>query len=331
MKATAQAQSNIALTKYWGKRDKTLFLPNNGSCSMTLDKFFTVTTVEFSPKYKQDEFILNGKKLAEGEEFNEVKGHLDLIRKEARITDNAKVVSENNFPTAAGLASSASGLAALTMAACEAAGLKLDKKQLSALARRGSGSAARSIEGGFVVWNKGERADGMDSYGEQIASPEHWPEFRMIVNIVEIKQKKWKSRAGMAQTVATCPYYPTWKETANNDTLQMKEFILKKDFTKVGELAEHNGLKMHATMITTKPPILYWQPTTMEIMQNILAWREEGVESYFTIDAGPQVKLMCLAKDEKELVKRLKTIKGIKQIEVCKPGPAAKMLNKHLF
>lgn len=331
MKATAQAQSNIALTKYWGKRDKTLFLPNNGSCSVSLDKFFTVTTVEFDQKYAQDEFILNGKKLVEGEEFSEVKGHLNLIRKEAGLTENAKVVSENNFPTAAGLASSASGLAALTMAACEATGLKLGKKQLSMLARRGSGSAVRSIEGGFVIWNRGENADGSDSFGEQIAAPEHWPEFRMIVNIVGTKQKKWKSRAGMAQTVATCPFYSGWKETANNDTLQMKEFILKKDFSKVGELAEHNALKMHATMITTKPPILYWQPTTMEIMQNILQWREEGLESYFTIDAGPQVKVVCLEKDSTELVKRLKKIKGIQKVEACKAGPAAKLLEKHLF
>lgn len=331
MKATAQAHSNIALTKYWGKRDKALMLPNNGSVSMTLDKFFTQTTVEFDKKYKKDEFLLNNKALAEGEEFDEVKGHLDLIRSMAKIKENAKVVSNNNFPTAAGLASSASGLAALSIAGAKAAGLDLNPKDLSILSRRGSGSASRSIRGGFVEWTRGEKEDGSDSFADQIAPQNHWPEFRMIVNIVAGTQKKWKSRAGMAQTVATCPYYPAWKETANNDSLQMRELILQKDFSGVGQLAEFNCLKMHATMITTKPSILYWQPTTVELMQDIMQWRDEGLESYFTMDAGPQVKVMCLQKSEKELVKRLSEIKGLQQIEVCAAGPDAKLLEKHLF
>ncbi len=331
MKATAQAQSNIALTKYWGKRDAKWMLPNNGSVSMTLDQFFTVTTVEFDSNYAQDEFWLNRQKMAEGEEAKEVFAHLDLIREMAKISTKAKVMSENNFPTAAGLASSASGLAALSMAGANAAGLNLNKIELSILSRRGSGSAARSIEAGFVEWIRGTDPEGKDSHGRQIAPPEHWPEFRMIVNIVKTGQKKWKSRAGMAQTVATCPYYPVWKETAQKDSEQMREFILKKDFTAVGKLAEFNSLKMHATMITTQPPIVYWHPVTVDIMQNILQWREEGLESYFTMDAGPQVKVMCLEKDEKELVKRLNGISGIERIEACKAGPAAKLLEKHLF
>lgn len=331
MKATAQAHSNIALTKYWGKRDKQWMLPNNGSVSMTLDKFFTVTTVEFDAKYKEDTLILNGKQLAEGEEWQEVKDHVELIRTMARIKEKAKIMSNNNFPTAAGLASSASGLAALSMAASKAAGLNLNNKELSILSRRGSGSASRSIEGGFVEWLRGSDAEGKDSFGQQVAPPEHWPEFRMIVNIVGTKQKKWKSRAGMAQTVANCPYYPAWKETAQGDSEKMRELIKQKNFSEVGKLAEFNALKMHATMITTQPMILYWQPTTVEIMHSIMEWRDEGLESYFTMDAGPQVKVMCLEKDEKELVKRLKTISGIQTIEVCKPGPAAQYLEKHLF
>ncbi|MBU0636341.1 diphosphomevalonate decarboxylase [Candidatus Micrarchaeota archaeon] len=332
MKATAQAHSNIALTKYWGKRDKKWMLPNNGSTSMTLDKFYTQTTVEFDEKYGTDEIILNGEKMAaDSKEGKEIREHLDLIREMAGISTKTKVSSNNNFPTAAGLASSASGLAALSMAGAKAAGLNLDKKELSILSRRGSGSASRSIEGGFVQWLRGEDSEGKDSFAEQILKPEAWSEFRMIVNIVGTQQKKWKSRAGMAQTVATCPYYPMWKETAQNDSEQMTEFIKQKDFTKVGELAEFNALKMHATMITTQPMILYWQPTTVEIMHNIALWREEGLESYFTMDAGPQVKVMCLAKDESELIKRLHEIKGIQKIEVCKPGPAAKIIEEHLF
>ena len=331
MKATAQAHSNIALTKYWGKRDKKMMLPNNGSVSMTLDKFFTITTVEFDKKHSKDEFVFNGEKLAEGKEYESVKAHLGLVRETAKIKENAKVVSKNNFPTAAGLASSASGFAALSFAASKAAGLDLDKKELSILSRRGSGSASRSIEAGFVEWKRGTKEDGSDSYGEQILKPEEWPEFRMIVNIVGTQQKKWKSRAGMAQTVATCPYYQGWLDTAQQDTDNMRELVLKKDFTAVGQLAEFNSLKMHATMITTKPSILYWQPLTVEIMHNIMQWREEGLEAYYTMDAGPQVKVMCLEKNEKELMERLKKIKGIQEIAPCRPGPAAKTIEEHLF
>ena len=153
----------------------------------------------------------------------------------------------------------------------------------------------------------------------------------MIVNIVKTTQKKWKSRAGMAQTMATSPYYPGWKETAEKDTLEMRELILKKDFSGVGQLAEFNALKMHATMMTTKPSILYWQPTTVELMQNIMQWRDEGLESYFTMDAGPQVKIMVRQKEEKELLMRLKELDGIERTEVCKAGPDAKILSTHLF
>jgi len=298
---------------------------------MTLDKFFTVTTVEFDSKYQKDELILNGEALKESEEAKEVFEHLNLIRGMAKIQWKAKVVSNNNFPTAAGLASSASGLAALSMAGAKAAGLNLNAKELSILSRRGSGSASRSLEAGFVEWVRGIDPEGKDSFAKQIAPPEHWPEFRMIVNIVKSGAKKWKSRAGMAQTVATCPYYPAWKDTAENDSVQMKRFIRGKDFSKVGQLAEFNSLKMHATMITTQPMILYWQPTTVELMHHIQQWRDEGLESYFTMDAGPQVKVMCLQKDEKELDKRLSAVSGLERIEVCKPGPKAKFLEQHLF
>ena len=331
MKASAQAHSNIALSKYWGKRDEKLILPNNSSVSMTLDKFFTVTTVDFDSRYSIDSFVLNGEKVGEGQEWKEVQGHLDLIRSMAHTKAKAKVVSNNNFPTAAGLASSASGMAALSLAGSKAAGLNLDKKELSILSRRGSGSASRSIEGGFVEWIKGSKSDGTDSFGRQIAKETHWPELRMIVNIVKSGAKKWKSRAGMAQTIATCPYYPVWEKTAQKDSDTMKELVIKKDFSAVGKLAEFNALKMHATMMTTQPPILYWHPVTMEIMQDIITWRDEGIESYFTIDAGPQVKILCLEKNEHKLVRRLNDIKGIEKIESCKAGPDAKILEKHLF
>ena len=184
MKVTAITNSNIALIKYWGKRDKKRMLPVNSSLSMTFDKLNTITTVEFDRKYKKDIFILDNKKIMPGTVLSRTIAHLDLIRKMAGIKTKAKIVTQNNFPTAAGLASSASGFAALSLAGSRAAGLKLKSKELSMLARQGSGSATRSCQGGFVKWLKGEKPDGSDSYAVQIAKPEHWPEFRIIVTIV---------------------------------------------------------------------------------------------------------------------------------------------------
>lgn len=330
MKATAVANSNIALVKYWGKRDKKLMLPNNGSISMTLDGMNTKTTVEFDPKYEKDIVVLNDKELTEGEEYEEVVGHLNLIREMAGIQDKAKVVSVNNFPTAAGLASSASGFAALSLAGSKAAGLELDARELSILARRGSGSASRSIPAGFVEWKRGEKEDGSDSYAEQIAPPDHW-DFRIVTVITSKGEKKVKSRAGMAQTVATCPFYKVWLETVNEDLEKVRRGILEKDFTLVGETSEFNCLKMHATMITTKPSIIYWNPITMRVIHSVLEWRDSGLECYFTIDAGPQVKILCMEKDVEEVKNRLKEIGCIEDVIVCRPGGGARLVDEHLF
>jgi len=330
MKASAIANSNIALVKYWGKRDKRLFLPYNGSISMTLDGLYTHTTVEFDSRYGKDTFTLNGKEVMQGDELEEVVNHLNLIREMAKINQKARVVSKNNFPTAAGLASSASGLAALSMAGAKAAGLNLSKKELSILARRGSGSASRSIEGGFVEWLRGEKTDGTDSYATQIAPQDHW-DFRIITVITSGKEKKIKSRAGMAQTVATSAYYKDWLATVEEDLKKVREGILKKDFKLVGETAEYNCLKMHATMMTTRPPIIYWNPTTMDIIHSVLEWRDNGLGAYFTIDAGPQVKIMCMEKDMNEIKQRLKEIKNIQDVIVCRPGEGARLVDKHLF
>ncbi len=330
MKATAIANANIALTKYWGKRDKNLMLPNNGSVSMTVDGMSTKTTVEFSPDYDRDIFIINGQEVSEGEPYEETVGHLNLIGEMAGIREKAKVMTENNFPTAAGLASSASGLAALSLAGSKAAGLNLDKSELSIMARRGSGSASRSIEGGFVEWLKGDKEDGSDSYGAQIAPPDHW-DFRMIAVITSKGEKKVKSRAGMAQTVATCPYYKDWLATVQDDIDSVKQGIMERDFTKVGSTAEYNALKMHATMITTKPPIIYWNPATMRILHAVMDWRDSGLEAYFTMDAGPQVKIMCMERDVGEITTRLKGLEGIEDVVVCKPGGPAMLVDDHLF
>jgi len=329
VKATAIANANIALVKYWGKRNKELILPYNSSISMTCDGLFTITTVEFSEKYKEHTVIINDKEFKKDEK--NIHGHIDRICKMAGISGRARVVSESNFPVAAGLASSASGFAALTMAATAAAGLKLSPKQLSILTRQGSGSACRSIFSGFVEWLRGEKKDGSDSYARQIADKDYWPEFRMITTIVEIKKKPVSSRAGMAQTVETCPYYKGWLRTVKEDLKLVRGGIKERNFEKVAQAAEFNCLKMHALMITTKPAIIYWIPATMEIIHAVRKMREDGISAYFTIDAGPNVKVICLKKDEKEINKRLLKLEGVKKTIICKPGDGAKIINKHLF
>ncbi|MBI4018298.1 MAG: diphosphomevalonate decarboxylase [Candidatus Aenigmarchaeota archaeon] len=329
MKATAVANANIALVKYWGKRDARLILPQNGSISMTCDGLSTKTTVEFSGEYRKDTVIINDEELQRDEK--DILGHIEKIRGLAAISHHAKIVSETNFPVAAGLASSASGFAALTMAAAAAAGLELSQKELTVLTRQGSGSASRSICEGFAEWHKGNSSDGSDSYAESIAGRDHWPGFRMIACIVSEAKKKVSSRSGMAQTVATSPYYDGWLKTVEQDIGTIRNGIKSKNFSAVGLTAEQNCLKMHALMLTTKPVIVYWIPATVEIIQHVLAWREEGLECYFTIDGGPQVKVMCLQENEKELQDKLLRLEGVKKTIACRPGDGAALSNSHLF
>lgn len=329
MKSTAIANANIALVKYWGKRNNDLILPLNSSISMTCDGLHTKTTVEFSGDYDKDSITINDEELKKDEK--DVLAHVERIRKLAGIREKARIVSESNFPVAAGLASSASGLAALTVAASAAAGLNLTEKDLTILARMGSGSASRSICEGFAQWHKGGKKDGSDSYAESIAPQAHWPEFRMIACIVSEAKKAVSSRAGMAQTVATSPLYKGWLDSVEEDLAGVRNGILMRDFTSVGSIAEANALKMHATMITTKPAIIYWTPATLDIMHSVMKWREEGLESYFTMDAGPQVKIMCLEKDVREILGNLESIDSVKRTIVCKPGDGAALLDNHLF
>ncbi len=330
MKATAVANSNIALVKYWGKRDEKLILPWNSNISVALDGLFTKTTVEFDRALPKDMFILGGVE-QEGEEAQRVLETLDLIRQMSGSNLKAKVQSLNSFPTAAGLASSASGAAALVLAASAAAGLKLSKKELSILARRNSGSGSRSVEGGFVEWIKGEKADGSDSYGKQLFDEKHWPEFRILTTIVTSKAKPIKSRAGMKQSVATSPLYKGWLESVEADLQAVREGIKKKDVTKVGEAAEHNALKMHAVMMSTKPAIIYWLPETIAVMSAVKGLRESGKKCWFTMDAGPQVKVVCLESEAQAIKGALEKVPGVSSVGTHAPGRGAKLTEEHVF
>ena len=335
-KASAIANANLALVKYWGKRNEDLILPYNASISVTLDGLYAHTTVEFSDKFKEDVVIINDEELKKGsEEYEEYIGRflkkLRSLYPEKTKNMKAKIVSKNNFPTAAGLASSAAGFAALALACNEVLNLNLEKKDLSILARMGSGSACRSIYGGFVEWKRGNRDDGKDSYAEQIAPREHWPEFRIVVCITTKKEKKIKSRAGMKQTVATSSFYKAWLETIEEDLKNMKKGIIEKNFSLVGKVAEINCLKMHATMITTNPPIIYWNNSTIDAIQEVLKMREEGIECYFTMDAGPQVKIICLEENANKIAKRIRENVDIEDLIITSPGDDAKIVEKHLF
>ncbi len=318
MKATARANTNIALIKYWGKRDEKLFLPMNSSLSITLDRFYTTTTVEFKEELKEDSLILNNNP-GSYEDRKKVSYFINKIRDIAGIELYASIISENNVPTAAGFASSASGFAALAAAATKALGLDLMEEELSVIARQGSGSACRSIYGGYVEWDMGKKVDGSDSVARQILGEKEW-KLTILSAIVAKGIKKVSSREGMKRTVETSPFYKGWLSTVSNDLDEAKIAIKERDFQRLGEVMEANGLKMHATMLGAKPPILYWESGTMEVMNCITKLRQSGIPAYFTIDAGANVKILSLPKYEEEIKKALMEQKGVLQVITCYPG-----------
>ncbi|GGA78770.1 diphosphomevalonate decarboxylase [Ornithinibacillus halotolerans] len=318
MKATAKAHTNIALIKYWGKRDETLILPTNNSLSVTLDGFYTTTSVEFNEQFTKDTFVLDDVSIA-GEQYQRVANFLNLVRQLAGKEIYAEVKSTNAVPTAAGFASSASGFAALAAASTKAIGLKLDNTELSRLTRQGSGSACRSIFGGFAEWKKGEKDDGTDSFAVPITPKEHW-DIRVAAVVLSSKMKKVSSREGMKRTVDTSPFFQGWVDSIPTDLAEIKEGIFAKDFEKVGQIAEANCLKMHATTLGAQPPFTYWLDTTVTVMQTVRALREQGIPAYFTIDAGPNVKVLYLPENEEEVQSTLRNIPGVTDVKLSRVG-----------
>ncbi|RJR15733.1 diphosphomevalonate decarboxylase [Candidatus Microgenomates bacterium] len=326
MKFTAKAPANIAFIKYWGKKDPVLRLPLNDSISMNLSEAFTVTTVEFSPKYRQDSIEFTRGPLAKVEAARITK-HLDRIRKQAGITSFAKVVTKNSFPKGTGIASSASGFAALTVAAAAAAGLKLSVKDLSILARLGSGSAARSIPDGFVIWHAGDTSE--NSCAESLYSAPYW-DICDIVCVVTKEDKQTSSTRGMDQ-VFSSPFLEARLKYLPKTIEILQKALKEKNFRIFGETLEAEALNMHAIAITQHPPVLYWSPETVAIMQAVYALRESGTPTFFTIDAGSNVHVLCEAKNEAIVVKSLRHISGVKQLLINKPAPGARIIKEHLF
>ncbi|MBI5544946.1 MAG: diphosphomevalonate decarboxylase, partial [Deltaproteobacteria bacterium] len=245
MKSTAVAHPNIALVKYWGKRDEALILPHQSSLSMTLDGLTATTTVEFSDR-ADDVAQIDGRRL-DGEELARIVQLLDLVRERAGFKLRARVASKTDFPKAAGLASSAAGGAALAAAAAWAAGLQLEPRDLSILARRSSGSACRSIQGGFCEWKRGSAADGSDSFAELVAPESHWPELRMVVVICADEAKEVSSRDAMQRCVETSPFFASWVDVAEADLVEARALVLARDLPALGAVAERNAWRMHAT------------------------------------------------------------------------------------
>lgn len=282
------APSNIALCKYWGKRNTELNLPVNASLSISLGHLGSHTGISHSDS-GVDRVRLNNKELELSASFSQkVIAFVDLFRRDQHMP--LIIDTRNNIPTAAGLASSASGFAALTLALNDFFDLSLDNKVLSAFARMGSGSASRSLYTGFVRWNMGEQADGMDS----IATPltQQWPDLCIGLIKVSSAQKPMDSRTGMQRTIETSKLYPSWPEQAGNDLITLEQAIAAGDFTKLGECAEKNAMSMHATMISAWPPLVYWLPESLSVMQKIWRLRDAGTNVYFTMDAGPNIKLL---------------------------------------
>ena len=319
MKAAARARANIALVKYWGKADDgPLNIPAVGSISITLDALWSDTEVRFDDSVAADQLTLNGQHRPE--QLDRVRRCLDLLRAQAGADRAARVTSRNNFPTGAGLASSASGYAALTTAAARALNLTLTPRELSIVARQGSGSAARSIFGGFVEMRAGTRPDGSDSYAEPLAAAGEWP-LELVVAVTAREEKQVSSRAGMTRSAATSPYFPAWVAGSPPDLRQAREAISNKDFESLADVAERNCLGMHGAAMAARPPLLYWNAATIACLEAVRRLRRSAVPVFFTIDAGPQLKAVCAPGTSATVRDALADVPGVVDVLESGLGP----------
>jgi diphosphomevalonate decarboxylase len=319
--ATAQAFANIAFIKYWGNRDNPLRIPMNSSISMNLDGLYTRTTVSFQPSLPFDELIINGHEVA-GAGRDRVSYVLDIIRDMANIHESAEVMSENNFPSGAGIASSASAFAALAMAGSKAAGLNLSEPELSRLARRGSGSASRSIPGGFVEWQAGISDE--DSFAFSIAEPSHWDLVDCIA-IVSASHKKTGSTEGHS-IAPTSPLQVARVADAPRRLEICRKAILERDFNTFASIVELDSDMMHAVMMTSTPALHYWKPASLEVMQCVRQRRMEGIPACYTVDAGPNVHVICPETEATNIEKRLLELRGVDKVLVARAGGPAKIV-----
>jgi diphosphomevalonate decarboxylase len=318
--ATAFANSNIAFIKYWGDRDAALRLPASGSISMNLEGLTTRTTVHYDLALAQDSLALNSSPLG-GAALRRVSDFLDLPRGMAGLQAGAQVQSANNFPTGAGIASSAAAFAALALAGSAAAGLALDEIALSRLARRGSGSACRSIPGGFVEWQAGEGDE--DSYAYSLAPAEHW----QLVDCIAVISQAHKS-TGSTQGHALARTSPLHRARLRKIPVLLRrcrKAILGRDFDVLAEVTELDCHLMHAVMMTSTPPLMYWQGASLAVMHAVRDWRQAGLPIFYTLDAGPNVHCICPAQSAAEVCARLESLPGVRHVMCAGVGGAARL------
>lgn len=316
--AAARAHANIALIKYWGKRDEKLILPISPSLSLTLDSLYTDTALMPSSDGRWH-FVLDGQEQG-GEALKRVVDFARIFPVSATApipptpaaATPLTIISHNHVPTAAGLASSSSAFAALAWALRDYFGLagpgrdgrSLSDQALSACARQGSGSATRSIFGGFVEWTYGQREDGADSFALPVDDGK-W-DLGLIAVALSTGKKKISSRAGMKHTAETSAFYPLWRQASERDLQRVLEGIANRDVDLIGQAMEANAMKFHATMFSADPPLTYLTARSWEVIEFVWAMRQEGVSAYFTMDAGPNVKILCRKSQMEEISRRLR-------------------------
>jgi len=326
---TAVGSPNIAFIKYWGQRNEEQVLPNNSSISMTLrgvsEPLVTVTSVAFSSRLSEDVFYVDGKLESDPKGAKRV---ANILREYAHTNEKLIMVSYNSFPAATGLASSASGIATLVYAASKALELNLNLKQLSMIARVGSGSACRGIYGGFVRWNKGEIEDGSDSFAEQVFDENHWPELNDLIVIVSALPKKVSSSEGHKRTVETSSLYSARPEFAEQGIRTVEEALRQRDIHSLTTAIMRDSDNMHATAETSWPPIIYRNEDSRKIMDYIQEYNEIEGHSVvgYSFDAGPNAHLITTDTFKGAIISELKE-KGFKNIIEAKSGPGPKILN----
>lgn len=318
MGAIARAQPNIALIKYWGKRDAERNLPAVGSISITLDDLFTETSVDLDDVPDRDRLSVNGEDRPDL--LPRVSACLDTVLGAGR--PRARVSSRSNFPLAAGLASSASSFAALVVAAVAAGGLNRTTAELASLAGRASGSAARSLFGGFVELRND--ADGI--VVESILDGDAWP-LRVVAAITEPGAKPVGSSEAMETSRKSSPFYSRWVEEQPMDLATARDAIAVRDFGKLASIAEHNCLKMHSVMWASRPPVVYWNSSTLDCLQAVRELQAGGAAVFFTIDAGPQVKAVCLPEAETRVVEALSQVGGVHAVHTSAIGCGAALVS----
>lgn len=324
-KVTVKTASDIALIKYWGKKDEVLRLPENGSLSIKLDGLDTMTTVEFNENLKEDDITIEGQ--MENEETGRVKKHLDRIRKIYGKDIFAKVVSENSFPKGTGLSSSGSGFAALTFAATKSLEMDLSDKELSILSRQGSGTACRCACGGFVEWLDGDTSE--TSYSVTLHDKDYW-DIRDVVVVVDEGKKKISSTEG--HTLAqSSPFYQERLNGISKKLEKMKTHINNKDFSKMGMLAEKEALEFHTILLTSDVPMIAWYPGTVEVMQEVVRLREVGIECYFTINTGFNVHVLTLPEYQDKVIERMNQLSLVQKTLLAKVGDKPLEIAQHLF